>query len=456
MIGKLGSSNVEAVTLDNSNSKPPTKQPPTQELRRPSTSTRWHARSCRSLTTGNTNGADEFFETRTLLDVEGNQREVTDALNRVVMSYDYDILGNRIHSTSMDAGRRWILSDVTGKPIYNWDSRGQQFQLQYDALRRPTERILTKYKHEAATSELISGGSELTKPITVERTIYGETQPDAQQKNLRTQVFQLHDQAGIVTSDRYDFKGNLLSTTRHLHTEFRTPIDCGGESATANLQADSHTSTVSFDALDRPTQQTSPDSSVVHLHYNEANLLERVTADLAGTSATTVFVSNIDYDAKGQRTAIEYGNGTKTTYQYDLATFRLTRMSTRRDRNKYRDDCPDPRSSDRPGCGIQELDYHYDPVGNITHIRDDAQQTVFFNNRRVEPSNDYKYDATYRLTSATGREHLGQNGQPMVPDPFGANHSSLPHPGDGNALGNYARGYVYDAVGNVLKNATSR
>ena len=35
---------------------------------------------------------------------------------RVVMRYDYDMLGNRIHQASMEAGERWMLNDVAGKP----------------------------------------------------------------------------------------------------------------------------------------------------------------------------------------------------------------------------------------------------------------------------------------------------------------------------------------------------
>ena len=31
---------------------------------------------------------------------------------------------------------------------------------------------------------------------------------------------------------------------------------------------------------------------------------------------------------------------------------------------------------------LQDLRYTYDPAGNITHIRDDAQQTIYFNGRR--------------------------------------------------------------------------
>ena len=35
---------------------------------------------------------------------------------------------------------------------------------------------------------------------------------------------------------------------------------------------------------------------------------------------------------------------------------------------------------------MQDLGYVYDPAGNITHIQDDAQQTMFFNNQVVTPS----------------------------------------------------------------------
>ncbi len=65
------------------------------------------------------------------------------------------------------------------------------------------------------------------------------------------------------------------------------------------------------------------------------------------------------------------------------------------------------RKSD--GVSLQDLQYFYDPVGNITHIQDDAdiQNVVYFKNKRVEPSADYIYDAIYRLIEATGREQLG-------------------------------------------------
>ena len=62
------------------------------------------------------------------------------------------------------------------------------------------------------------------------------------------------------------------------------------------------------------------------------------------------------------------------------------------------------------GCDIQNLSYTYDPVGNITKISDEAQQSIFFHGHWVEPSSEYTYDPLYRLIEATGREHLGQIG----------------------------------------------
>jgi RHS repeat-associated protein len=100
---------------------------------------------------------------------------------------------------------------------------------------------------------------------------------------------------------------------------------------------------------------------------------------------------------------------------------------------------------------LQDLSYTFDPVGNITDLRDDAQQTIFFRNRAVEPNAGYTYDALYRLIEATGREHLGQGGGPEPTSPTDAPRVGLPQPGDGDAMGRYLERYVYDEVGNFLQ-----
>src|SRR5262249_45072146 len=98
---------------------------------------------------------------------------------------------------------------------------------------------------------------------------------------------------------------------------------------------------------------------------------------------------------------------------------------------------------------LQDLHYTYDPVGNITAIRDDAQQTIYFNNQVVTPNASYIYDAIYRLLNATGREHIGQASQPQTAfDDAPRIHQPLPT--DGQAMRNYSETYQYDAVGNML------
>ncbi len=400
---------------------------------------------------------EEFHSTRIALDIEGNQREVVDANDRVVMRYDYDLLGYRVRQASMEAGERWMLNDVAGKPLYAWDSRDHRFRTAYDPLRRPTDSFLSE-----------AGGAEKL----VGRSIYGESRPNPEASNLRGKVVELRDQAGGVTSDLYDFKGNLLRSQRQLAQSYKTTLDWSGA---VPMQTETYTSRTRYDALNRPTQLIVPHAAgakvnVIQPAYNEANLLERIQVwldwvdpgprrlpkpdgqlDPNVQTPSSVGVTDIDYDAKGQRTLIDYGNGARTTYNYDPLTFRLTHLLTRRSTSDFAGDCTQPPQAGWPGCQVQNLHYTYDPAGNITHIRDDAQQTIYFKNIRVEPSAEYTYDAIYRLIEATGREHLGQVGGAHVPHSYkDVPRVGLLHPGDGNAMGRYLERYVYDAVGNFL------
>jgi RHS repeat-associated protein len=385
---------------------------------------------------------DEDYATRLELDIEGHQRSVTDALGRKVMVYAYDMLGHRIHQASMEAGARWTLPDVTGKkdeagkPVRAWDSRDHEFRTAYDPLRRPTDSFL----REGDGPKLLVG-----------RIVYGESQPSPEANNLRGKPLQVFDQAGVVTSDQYDFKGNPLRGRRQLAQAYKTTLDW---SRAVPLEADTYSHATRYDALNRSTELTSPDNSVIRHAYNEANLLDRVDTNLRGKQQNgepvwTPFVTKIDYDAKGQREAIAYGNGARTAYAYDPLTFRLMHLLTRREAPAFPGDCPQPQPADWRGCQAQNLHYSYDPVGNITHIRDDAQQTIYFRNKHVEPSADYTYDAVYRLIEATGREHLGQAGAQPAPTSYNDKpRVGLLQPGDGNAMARYLERYVYDAVGN--------
>lgn len=403
-----------------------------------------------------------FHRTWVVFDIEGNQRQVRDERTnsqgnleqRIVMTYDYDLLGNRIHQASMEAGQRWTLNDVAGNPIRAWDSLKHSFRTKYDDLRRPVAAYVV--------------GGDIQDEVLFEQTEYGEGQPNAQALNLRTEVFRQWDGAGMVTNVAYDYKGNLLRSQRQLVQDYTTAPNWKQNPA---MESEIFESRTVYDALNRPIQMLAPHdiqkatikTDVIQPAYNEANLLERIdvwlkhpqepSALLDPQMADLPAVRNINYNAKGQRESIEYGNGAKTTYDYDPQTFRLIHLATTRGAT-FPDDCPQPPPQGWPGCGLQSLHYTYDPAGNITHIRDDAQQRIFFRNQRVDPDADYTYDTIYRLIDATGREHLGQRNGNREPIPIGHDDSlrmNRPHPSDGQAMGRYRQQYVYDEVGNILE-----
>ncbi|MCZ2095910.1 MAG: toxin [Anaerolineae bacterium] len=370
--------------------------------------------------------------TRTMLDIEGNQLAVIDARENTVMAYTYSLGGLRARQVSMDGGERRQLPNVARNTFVSWDSRDHRLRLEFDALQRPTHRWLSA-----------GGGAD----VLVARTIYGdsaEAPADRVARNLLGRVYRVFDQAGLVTNEQYDFKGNLLHTTRRLASDYRDTLGWNVADPLALLDAEVYETRTAYDALNRPVELRTPHhaalpASVIMPAYNEAGLLETVDVRLRGSGAPTRFVSDVDYDARGSRTQIAYGNGAVTTYSYDPLTLRLTELRTTRPQGGGAED-------------LQRLRYTYDPAGNITTVRDDAQQTVYFNGAAVDPAQRYEYDALYRLTRAEGREHIGQN-QP--PDPCDTFRRHLPHPGDANALRRYRQQYTYDDVGNLLEIAHS-
>ncbi len=360
----------------------------------------------------NGNPVEEHYVTRTALDIEGNQREVIDARQRLLMRFDYDMLGRFLHQAGMESGERWLLKDIGGNPIYSWDNRLHRLRTLYDPLRRPTDNVL----HTAGGAEQLIG-----------RTVYGESLPGPEGRNQRGRAVQAFDQSGVVTTDAYDFKGNLLEVRRRLAVDYKTTLDWSTGPA---LEAEEFVTRTAYDALNRPFSSTAPDGSVSRATFNEANLLVKLDVNLGGEPAATTFVADVAYDARGRRLSITYGNGAATDYRYDPLAFRLSHVATR-------------RGSDL----LQDLTYTYDPVANIVHIHDDAQQTLYFNNHVVAAHNDFVYDAAYRLNRAEGREHIGQTGQPETTwnDEF---RVKLPHPQHGQAMRRYTERYEYDAAGN--------
>lgn len=368
--------------------------------------------------------ADEFYNTRITLDIEGNLHAVTDARNNVVMDYKYDMLGNNVYQKSMDAGRRWLLTNILGKPLRTWDERNHEFQFEYDLLHRPLQNIV------------IGGDGSTPLNHIYERIVYGESQPNPELKNLRGQVFRHYDTGGLIEmTGGYDFKGKPVLAKRKLFSKYKEVANWTNTNILTDLEADEFIFTTQTDALGRIKQQVAPDGSIITPSYNETGLLNGETVQHVDPAETITYIKDIDYDEKGQRSKIVYGNDVTTRFTYDATTYRLKRLESKRMNN-------DP---------LQDWYYTYDASGNITHIEDKNSPVSFFDNNKITAIAEYTYDALYRLVEATGRENDAALS-------FGTcdnwNDKAFMHSlsnGDPMAMRNYRQKYSYDKVGNMLE-----
>jgi len=291
---------------------------------------------------------------------------VVDGRGLTPLRYYYNMLQAPCYQQSIDSGNGRTLLDVAGQPLYAWDALAMRTELYYDALRRPLQRI--------------------TDSKVLDRYIYGESLTNPEEQNFRGQLYQSYDGSGKQQINGYDFKGNPLETQLQLLHESEITDADWSKLDDNDLSTEVFTSQVITDALNRPMTSTDPGGNVQTYTYDKGGALKTVELN------AQVYVQDIHYDAKGQRMAIWYGNGTKTSYTYDLETYRLRRLLTVNLNNNEI---------------LQDLHYWYDPVGNITEIQDDAQQSIFFNNTVVSPRQQFTYDALYRLIQAQGRELIG-------------------------------------------------
>lgn len=366
--------------------------------------------------------ADEYYYTRSLLDIEGNLRSVTDHRDNEVMAYKYDMLGNKVYQLSMDAGERFLFQDIIGNPFRHWDNRNHEFSFEYDILHRP---IIKSVK---------GGDGPVALDHVYEKIIYGEGLPDSKANNLRLKAVIIYDTAGKIETPLFDFKGSALQTTRTFATNYKDVVDWSGPNPDARLDTESFTSLFEFDALGRITKQVAPDAPLDSTFlpvYNQTGLLEQVQVKQG--AQTQWFVRNIDYNEKLQRSRITYGNQVTINYTYDEETLRLIQVETKKQNN-------DP---------LQDLHYTYDPVGNLTHLQDKNIPLIFFNNAKTDGTAEYTYDALYRLREASGREHAGQLNFGIEDTwndlPFMKQYS----PSDSFAWRPYTQKYDYDEVGNI-------
>ncbi|MEN3539328.1 SpvB/TcaC N-terminal domain-containing protein [Microbispora sp. ZYX-F-249] len=353
---------------------------------------------------------------------------VTDPYGRQVLSYGYDLLGRRVRTRHLDAGTRIVVLDAAGSVAESGDSKGARTITSYDVLGRPVQ---------------VRARDGASRPFTLrEWHLYdrldGVTAEQARRANQLGRLVRSYDGAGQITVESYDLNGEPARKNRRMLPAALLPAhwpDSGQEDLLE--PGPGYPVGTGYDAMGNLTELAYPDGSVARYAYNEAGLLERITL------GDRVCVAGVDYNARGERTVIRYGNGVVTGYAYEPLTCRLLRLTTR----------------DALGGTIQDLEYAYDPIGNVIGIIDHVPTGP----GHVNNTREHSYDALYRLTSAEGasyRRHYDYDrvsnivAESSLDPPWTSVHTY--RPGTNLLLTRDATAFDHDAGGNMTRMGTLR
>ncbi|MCA1791049.1 MAG: hypothetical protein LC667_14690, partial [Thioalkalivibrio sp.] len=372
--------------------------------------------------------------TTTIYGAMGLPDRVVDPRGLTAFTYRYDMLGRTFFEQSMDAGDRWTLFDAHGRAIHRWDGRGVHLEHRYDQNGR-----LTETRTDGA----------LGLNNVVERIIYGDNPVVAQAtlKNARGRAVERFDDAGVLRFERYHMDGQAIETSRTLRSgtaAYKATVDWSNPPAVA-LEGVQHRSQNRIDGIGRVEAQSLPDGTTREYDYALLGHVAEVRVTTAdGQLNRKVIAAGIDTNARGQRIRMRFGNGVETSYEYDPRTFRLERLYTRRALGAPRD--------------YLDVEYTYDPVGNITRwidgVQDPGAATPLIQGLTTSSACEFTYDAFYQLKRATGRvhqallEHDYRDGLPDANAIKGTRHITL---NNGAAVERYTRLYDYDLAGNIQR-----
>ncbi|MCP2068424.1 UNVERIFIED_ORG: RHS repeat-associated protein [Pseudomonas reinekei] len=326
----------------------------------------------------------------------------------------YGLSGQPLLTDSVDAGWQLSLPDQAGSPCSFWDARGSQRHTRFDEQQRPITVT------EQAAGEL---------PCVVERFTYGDCGPAYAEHNQGGQLIRHDDPAGSQIYPEYGMAAGVLREERRFLAELETPDwPLEPEARDELLEPQSFITCHTFNPTGELRQQTDAMGNLRTLGYDLAGKPDEAWLQVAGEgNPPKRLVSAIRYNALDQVERETAGNGVVTRVEYAADDGRLLRLQA-------------ALGNQKP---LQDLNYVYDPVGNIVELQDLAQPVTHFNNQRIDPINRYRYDSLYQLVEARGWEVSQPSHGPALP-------TLLPTPLDPNQRRNYTQHFEYDRGGNLI------
>ena len=335
------------------------------------------------------NGPVETLITRQQHDAAGRLFEQSDPrLFGVVpnLATVYRLSGEPLKVDSVDAGWRLSLAGLAGEALQRWDQRGSHWRTTYDPQLRP----------------LVI--EEIDTP-NVETFTYADASADPA-FNRRGQLTAQLDRSGTLSFDSYSLLGQPLREIRTL------------------AEGKPYRSSRIYGPLGTVLSQTDAGDHQQQSRYDVAGQLRQVQLRIKDGLSWESVLKDAQYNAASQIIEQRAGNDVLSTWTYDPADGRLSMQ----------------RAQKNAAPALQNLEYFYDRVGNITRIEDHAFKPIYFANQLIDGHRDFTYDSLYRLTRASGYDDTPPSDVP-----------GRPLPGDPNNRLNYTQHYDYDHGGNLIK-----
>ena len=313
----------------------------------------------------------------------GEMEKAYDAAGKYPIIVEYDMLGRRTALESKDSGRQEFFYDECSNLVRENNSvlreNNKQIVYQYDGLNRliiidypDSEDIV--YTYGAANDSHGAAGK----------------------------ILKVQDASGTIEYV-YGKLGEVKKETRVLNTH----LNGNNPTETAVMEYRS-------DYLGRMQWIIYPDGEKVTYGYDNGGQVISVTGKNYNHEFN--YVTNILYDEYGQRTRIDYGNGTFTEYKYNPERRWLKTIKTHK--------------ADKLGNVLQtyqNITYDFDAVGNINWYENDCLDSV---NGNYKTRQEYTYDSLYQLIKVEGETTY---------DPY---HSPVPE-----YKSNYSQTFTFDEIG---------
>ncbi|PLX07108.1 MAG: hypothetical protein C0596_13360 [Marinilabiliales bacterium] len=272
--------------------------------------------------------------------------------------YKYDMFGRLTKRVHPDANRT----------SYTYDLAGNVLTIETENLNQAGEVI--QYEYEDCRLKQIS------YPLNPEMNVFYEYGA-AGTGNQSGRLVKQQDASGVQVFI-YGNMGEVIENTN-------TYVVPSGDAYTFKTEWE-------YDSWNRLNQIKYPDGEIVKYHYDMGGKLYSMQGSKAGELFN--YIDKTNYDKYGRRKHIKYGNGTISDYMYNDLTLRLDKLI----------------SKESTGLMMQNLEYGYDYVGNITTLSNGGE----FVNHDFGGVYQYsfKYDNLYRLERSNG--HFSSHGNGVM------------------------------------------